>query len=428
MRPSARFAAGIDILEAVLRSNRAADRILVEWQRSNRYAGAKDRRAISEQVYAALREQGLRRWRLAEVGVSVSARNLMLADSQVSPEERAALLEPGPHSAPPLTEQESDWIARLPDIGRAPLWARLNIPEELADLAAAAFGPDVEAECTALNDRAALDLRVNLLRSRRDDVLAQCRAIGIDAQPTPYSPLGIRLHQHLRLEKHPLYEGGLVEPQDEAAQVAGLLLGAGPGETIIDLCAGAGGKTLLFAAQMRNRGRLIAADHDPRRLARLPPRLRRAGVTCVETFGPDRLPDLLREMAGQADRVFLDVPCSGSGTWRRNPEARWRFSRAALAELQAAQQGLLEQGASLVRPGGSLVYATCSIFPDENDRQVERFLGSAAGAGFREKTLPESWQNVAPGLCPLQGNRLSLTPLRHQTDGFFAAVLQRRDG
>jgi len=425
MRPSARFAAVTEILDAVLASNRAADRLLADWQRGNRYAGAKDRRAISELVYQALREQGIRRWRLEQVAAPLSGRSLALADPALSPDDLATLFDGGPHAPAALDSREREWLSRMPDPETAPLWARINLPPELTELADDAFGPDLELELAALNQRAPLDLRVNTIRATRIAVLEQFQALGIAAAPTPFSPLGIRLERQTRLDTHPLFLHGDIEPQDEAAQLAGLLLGAMPNETVVDLCAGAGGKTLLLAAQMRNRGRLIAGDQDSRRLDRLKPRLRRAGVSCVEMAGPDQLPAMLEQMAGRADRVFLDVPCSGSGVWRRNPEARWRFGPAALDDLLAAQAGLLAQGAGLLRPGGTLVYATCSIFPIENQHQLERFLQNPGPIRMREVPLSEAWQNVAPGLCPLTGDRLSLSPYRHQTDGFFAAVLQR---
>ncbi len=427
MTPSARLAAGIEILGGVLGSNQAADRLLAQWQRGNRYAGAKDRRAITELVYAALREQGLRRWRLDEAGVPLTPRGLLMADPAHDPAYWQAMCDGGKYAPAPLSAEEAAALARLPEPAAAPLWARINLPPELAALCEARFGADTMAEMTALNGRAPLDLRVNSLRTTRANVLEQLAAEGIAAQPTPYSPLGIRLEAQMRLETHPLYTNGQVEPQDEAAQLAALLLGARPNETVVDLCAGAGGKTLALAAQMKNRGRLIAADQDFRRLNRLKPRLTRAGVTLVETVAAEKLPAMLEALEGKADRVFVDVPCSGSGTWRRNPETRWRFGPAALEELQAAQRGLLAQGLRLLKPGGRLIYATCSILPLENDAQVDWALGEPAfHADVTEVPLAQAWEEALSTSCPLSGNRLALTPLRHGTDGFFAAVLARR--
>ncbi|WP_430398983.1 RsmB/NOP family class I SAM-dependent RNA methyltransferase [Ferrovibrio sp.] len=423
MTPAARLAASIEILGGVLGSNQAADRLLLDWQRKNRYAGAKDRRAIAEAVYTALREQGMRRWRLQQAEAPLTPRLFAMADPAISPEQWQALCDNSKYAPPRLSDDEIAALQRLPANDAAPLWARVNLPPELTALCEARFGTEAEAELEALNGRAPLDLRVNTLKTNREEMLRQLQAEGIEAAPTRLSPLGIRLQQQVRLEQHPLYLDGLIEPQDEAAQVAALLLGARPGETVIDLCAGAGGKTLALAAQMKNRGRLVAADHDFRRLNRLKPRLARAGIGIVETAAAEKLPALLEAMEGQADRVFLDVPCSGSGTWRRNPETRWRFGPAALDDLQAAQRGLLAQGVRLLKPGGRLVYATCSILPPENDAPVDDIL---AHGEVTPIPLAQAWEEGLSTACPLAGDRLALTPLRHGTDGFFAAVLQRR--
>ncbi len=432
MTPAARLAASIEILGGVLGSNQAADRLLTQWQRGNRYAGSKDRRAIAEMVYAALREQGLRRWRLAAAEAPLTPRGLLMADPAQPLAHWQALCDGSRYGPPRLSDEETAALARLPDVAEAPLWARVNLPPELAELCEARFGADTEAELAALNGRAPLDLRINSLRTTRANVLEQLAAEGIEAAPTPYSPLGIRLAQQGRLETHPLYLNGLVEPQDEAAQLAALLLGARPNETVVDLCAGAGGKTLALAAQMKNRGRLIAADLDFRRLERLKPRLARAGIDIVETMAGAKLPAMLEALEGKADRVFVDVPCSGSGTWRRNPETRWRFGPAALEELQAAQRGLLAQGLRLLKPGGRLVYATCSILPLENDAQVDWALESSDQGGLHadvtEISLAQAWAEALSTSCPLAGSRLALTPLRHGTDGFFAAILQLAGG
>ena len=423
MTPGARLAATIDILAEIFGRAAAADRVLADWQRRNRYAGAKDRRAISDAVYAVLREQGMRRWRLEQGGAEMTPRLLTFADASTPLAEWQRLCDGGKYAPPPLSEAEAAALSHLPSDEAAPLWARVNLPPTVADMVQAAFGDAAEMELAALNGRALLDLRVNTLKTTREEVLLQLRAEGIGAAPTPYSPLGIRIAERVRLEAHPLYRDGLIEPQDEAAQLGGLLVDARPGETVVDLCAGAGGKTLLLAALMRNRGQVHATDNDPRRLGRLPPRLQRAGIRNVTIHPADQMPELLRSMEGRADRVLLDVPCSGSGTWRRNPEARWRYDPASLDEVVRRQRGLLSDGARLVRPGGRLVYATCSILPLENQQQAEWFL--AHHAEFTTLPLTAAFGSDITELRIRSGSELALTPYRHGTDGFFAVAFQR---
>lgn len=423
MTPAARIAASIEIMAGILQQAAAADRAVAEWQRRSRFAGAKDRRAVAETVYAVLREQGMRRWRLQQAGGEPTARLLVFADAATPLAQWQKLCDGSGYGPAPLDETEADVLSRLPSDEDAPLWARANLPPDVTAMVQAAFGADVEMELAALNGRAALDLRVNTLLANREMVLEQLRGEGIAAAPTPLSPCGIRIPERVRLEAHMLYRDGLIEPQDEAAQLAGLLVDARPGETVVDLCAGAGGKTLLLAATMRNQGELHATDNDPRRLKRLSPRLQRAGVRNTTVHDADRMPALLAAMEGRADRVLLDVPCTGSGTWRRNPESRWRYDPASLDEVVRRQRGLLEDGARLVRPGGRLVYATCSILPAENGEQADWFL--AHHGEFTELPLAEAFGGGITDQRIRSGSRLALTPYRHGTDGFFAVAFRR---
>lgn len=423
MTPAARLAASIDILSEIFQRAAAADRVLSSWQRGNRYAGAKDRRAISDAVYAVLRDQGMRRWRLEQAGAEITPRLLMFADAETPLQAWQALCDGSKYALAPLSDEEAAVLSRLPSDENAPLWARANLPPAIAEMVQEAFGVDTEMELAALNGRAPLDLRVNTLKATRDEVIAQLRGEGITTGPTPLSPIGIRIPDRVRLDTHPLFTDGLFEPQDEAAQLAGLLVDARPGETVVDLCAGAGGKTLLLAACMRNQGELHAADNDPRRLARLAPRLQRAGVRNATVHAADAMPQLLQSLEGKADRVLLDVPCSGSGTWRRNPEARWRYDPASLEEVLRRQRGLLADGAKLVRPGGRLVYATCSILPAENQDQAAWF--AAHHGEFTPLSMTEAWGGSITDPRIRSGMHLALTPYRHGTDGFFAAVFRR---
>lgn len=424
MTPAARLAASIEIISEILQRAAAADRVVTDWQRRSRFAGSKDRRAVSETVYAVLREQGMRRWRVEKAGAELTPRLLVFADAATPLHVWKELCAAGGYGPPPLDAAETAALSNLPSDEDAPLWARANLPPDVATMVQAAFGADTEMELAALNGRAPLDLRVNTLQANRETVLEQLRADGIAAAVTPLSPLGIRIPERVRLDMNSLYRDGLIEPQDEAAQLAGLLVDARPDETVIDLCAGAGGKTLLLAACMRNQGQLHAADNDQRRLERLSPRLDRAGARNIVIHDANTMPQLLRDFEGKADRVLLDVPCSGSGTWRRNPEGRWRYDPASLDEVLRRQRGLLADGAKLVRPGGRLVYATCSILPAENGDQADWFLQHHAE--FTPLPLAEAWAQGVTDQRIRTGDRLSLTPYRHGTDGFFAAAFRRQ--
>jgi len=424
MTPAARLAASIEIIAEILERAAAADRVVTDWQRRSRFAGSKDRRAVSDMVYAVLREQGMRRWRVEQAGADLTPRLLVFADAATPLHVWQELCAAGGYGPPPLDAAETAALSKLPSDEDAPLWARANLPPSVAGMVQAAFGGDTEMELAALNGRAPLDLRVNTLQANRETVLEQLRADGITAAGTPLSPIGIRIPERVRLDMNSLYRDGLIEPQDEAAQLAGLLVDARPDETVIDLCAGAGGKTLLLAACMRNQGQIHAADNDQRRLSRLAPRLDRAGARNIVIHDADALPQLLHDFEGKADRVLLDVPCSGSGTWRRNPEGRWRYDPASLDEVLRRQRGLLSDGAKLVKPGGRLVYATCSILPAENGDQADWFL--AHHAEFTALPLVEAWAQGVTDQRIRTGDRLSLTPYRHGTDGFFAAAFRRQ--
>src|SRR5690606_19924675 len=273
------------------------------------------------------------------------------------------------------------------------------------------------------NRPAPVDLRVNTLKATREEARAALAEAGVEAEPTPLSPLGLRLAGRGALPALAAFPHGLVEVHDEGTRIDALRVGARPGESVADYCAGAGGKTLALAAAMANRGRLVAGDISDWRLRGLGPRLARAGVTMVETAAGaalDTLPD------AAFDRVLVDAPCSGSGTWRRNPEARWRLTSAAVDDAVARQRAILEAAARLVKPGGRLLYATCSVLAAENDRQLEWFL--AGHDAFAALQADAAWRDAIGGAPPAgaTGSWLHLAPARHGTDGFFAAPLERR--
>ena len=299
---------------------------------------------------------------------------------------------------------------------------RLEVPDWVLPSLAARFGDGLGAELAALGEPAPLDLRVNLLKSDRDGAQAALAAEGIAAQPTPYSPWGLRVGGRPPVTTGAAFRDGIVEIQDEGSQLVAALTAAAPGMRVADWCAGAGGKTLALAMTMANQGHITACDVNPHRLDGAVRRLRRAGVHNVERHLIEPGDKWAKRRAGAFDRVLVDAPCTGTGTWRRNPDARLRLKQTDLAELAPKQAAILGDAARLVRPGGWLVYATCSLLADENEEQVEHFL--AAHPGFAVLPLARAWG--LPGEPPGAGPFLSLTPWRHGTDGFFAAVLERR--
>lgn len=433
MTPAARIAAAIELLETIEAEGgmRAADRCVQNYFRARRYAGSKDRHDVTERVYAVLRRRAELDWWLARHDGKPSARHRVVA-ALARLEHRASaeiipLFGQGAHAAAPLDDAETAMVEALTtaDAAKVPGWVQGNYPPWLEAELARRFGPDIAAETAALLERAPLDLRVNTLKGTREQALEALKVLRLEAAPTPLSPIGIRLGERAKIDDKAIHQSGLVEPQDEGSQLVALLTAAEPKMQVVDLCAGAGGKALALAAIMRNRGQIYACDSDAQRLARINPRTQRAGARNIQTHrltGTDDDP-FLAEMAAKADRVLVDAPCSGTGTWRRNPEARWRLTAEHLAELRAVQDHLLDRGAGLVKPGGRLVYATCSLLPCEGEDRIEAFL--ARQPGFRPLPVGDVWPAVATGAPPAEGPWLRLTPRRHGTDGFFAAILER---
>jgi 16S rRNA (cytosine967-C5)-methyltransferase len=298
---------------------------------------------------------------------------------------------------------------------------RLEIPEWLLPRLAAHFGTSLPAELAALSQPAGLDMRVNLLKTSRDQAKAALAAEGWDAEPTRLSPWGLRIDGRRPVTSGPAFQSGLVEIQDEGSQLVAVMVGATPGMRVVDWCAGAGGKTLALAGAMENRGQIVACDVSGSRLDAAARRLRRAGVHNVERHLVEPGDKWLKRRAGSFDRVLVDAPCTGTGTWRRNPDARQRLNQADLAELLPKQAAILDTAQSLVRKSGRLVYATCSILEEENEAQVTSFL--LRHPEFAIVPLARAWPLHQPP--PNGGDFLSLTPARHGTDGFFAAVLVR---
>ncbi|WP_142848161.1 RsmB/NOP family class I SAM-dependent RNA methyltransferase [Telmatospirillum sp. J64-1] len=440
MTPAARLQAAIELLAEIAENPRPADGTVSAFFRARRYVGAKDRRAISERVYGVLRRRARLDWWIARVGTPSGgpmedrdSRLRVLADlaltDKATPEEIQELFAQGPHAPEPLAPGERRFMGALAGKplfhAEMPGWVRAEYPEWIEPLLAELFGENIPAEMGAMRDEAPLDLRANTLKATREQAIAALAAEGIEASPTKLSPLGLRLPARVSLMSLKAFRNGLVEVQDEGSQLVALLTGAAPGHAVVDFCAGAGGKTLALAASMKNSGRLVACDVGEGRINRAQERLRRAGVHNVSTRVLSSESDKWVKRAAQSyDRVLVDAPCTGTGTWRRNPDAKWRLKPETLADLTALQSRILDSAQRLVKPGGRLVYATCSILPAENEERVEAFL--AAHPDFRAIPLPQAWTETLGTSCPFPGPWLRLSPLAQGTDGFFAAVLERQ--
>ncbi len=401
MTPAARLAAAIDVLTALEQTAEPADKALREFFRARRYAGSKDRAAVAERVYDCLRHYYSHAWRMQSEAPRALVIASVLADNAAPIEFFTGLA----YSPVALSDDEAAAIARTP--AKPPRNVQGEFPEWLQPELTKAFGTDLLAEMQAMGQRAAIDIRVNTLKTTRHALTSALASEGFEAEPTPHAATGLRLSGATtsKLSASPLFLAGHFEFQDEAAQVAALLCATKPGLRVLDYAAGGGGKSLALAASMQNTGALIAHDISAARLAMLPPRAERAGIKIITTSS--------QPQSELFDIVLLDSPCSGTGTWRRQPELRVRLTPQRLADVMALQAELLKTCAALVSPGGRLVYATCSVLPCENDEQIAAFL--AAHPEF----------TVVP--VSATDKYFHASPYRTQTDGFFTAVLQRRE-
>jgi 16S rRNA (cytosine967-C5)-methyltransferase len=415
MTPGARLQAVIDILGEIARTVKPVDRHLRDWGRAHRFAGSKDRAAIAERIYDIQRHRSVLAWRMGDD----APRALVIAALLREGADVSSLFTGG-YAPAPLSDTELAAIAAPPS-GEPPVHVRGEYPAFLEPELERAFGTMLAEEMIALQPRAPADLRVNTLKAEHDVVLMALGTEGYDANETPFSPLGIRIDSgDAKLGRGALYESGAFEFQDEAAQIAALLCGAKPGMRVLDIAAGAGGKSLALAAIMRNEGEVVAHDIRAEALAELERRAARAGAKNIRT-----LPLPLKGGEGSHFHVvLLDSPCSGTGTWRRQPELRWRLTPERLAELHATQDALLAEAASYVRPGGRLVYATCSILPSENEDRIEAFRESHRD--FTIVPAADVWrESVGTNPPPSLGQFFKASPYSTGTDGFFAAILIR---
>lgn len=431
MTPASRLSAAIDLLGSIAGSDRPADTVVSAFLRRRRYMGAKDRAAVTSQVYATLRHRARVFWHLTRGGGdepgprALAFAHLVLHDG-VSVDTLAGLCDGDRYAPMPLTDGERRWLTDLagsPALPETmPAATRWELPDWAAASLSAAFGEGLPREAEALLHEAPLDLRVNTLVSDRPAAQVALADSGLAVEATPLSPLGIRVRGRAPLSAHPAFRSGAVEVQDEGSQLVALMTDVRPGMQVIDFCAGAGGKSLVLAAQMANKGRVVAADVSQARLDRSKDRVRRARVNNIEpkllSHERDRW---VRRQKGKFDRVLIDAPCSGSGAWRRNPDARWR--PMDLPALTSLQDRILESACRLARPGGRLVYATCSLLPEENEARIAAFLSTHPE--FRPLPASDVWAAAIGGRSPAADPYLHLTPARSGTDGFFVAVLER---
>lgn len=430
MTPAARLQATLDLMHEVDSVARPADAVVSAWFRARRHIHDKDRGGILELLHALLRHHARLGWWLVRHGREDMPRGRLLAwlvlKEGKTPDQVERLFN-GAKSAPAvLTDQEHALLVKLQgstiDHPGMPEDVRLECPSWAADPLRRRFGQAFGQEMAALLTPAPFDLRVNPIKSTREAMLRALRGLGLRAEASAIAPYGIRVEERPSLASLPMLKSGEVEIQDEGSQLVAMLVDARPGERVVDFCAGAGGKTLAIAAQMNNKGHVVACDIMEGRLKRSAERFRRAGLHNIETrlLASEMDKWVKRHKAG-FDRVLVDAPCSGTGTWRRNPDARWRaWEEQGLDNLVSLQARILASAARLVKPGGRLVYATCSLLPQENEEQVAAFL--AAHPAFRAVRLHEAAPQLTNSAHP---DHLSLTPARNDTDGFFAAVIQR---
>jgi 16S rRNA (cytosine967-C5)-methyltransferase len=419
MTPSARIQATLELLQEIEDKPSPADALVSAYFRARRFIGSHDRADVSTRLYSILRHRARIDWWLNKEKASPTSRMRLLAwlslSEKMSLKAIGELYTGGKFAPDPLDDVERAFLRKIegctiehPDMPEEIL---AECPPDCLAALKQKFGKNFMREMRAMQKPATLDLRINPLKTTRDEILRALKEIGFEAKACALSPWGVRISERPNLNELPMLKNGLVEIQDEGSQMVALAVDAKPGERIVDFCAGAGGKTLAIAAMMQNKGKIIACDILEKRLKRSTERFRRAGLHNIEIRPLINARDpWVKKHKGSFDRVLVDAPCSGTGTWRRNPDARWRSLGPGLEALLETQAEILDSASRLVKAGGRLIYATCSLLPDENEKQIEKFL-----AAHPEFSLAS---------CGLNGaDFLSLSPAQHGTDGFFAAAM-----
>jgi 16S rRNA (cytosine967-C5)-methyltransferase len=432
MTPAARLSAAIEIVADIEAQRRPAADVLKDWGLSHRFAGSSDRAAIAGLVYDTLRRKSSSAWLMGETSARAAVIGMLHRERGLAVDEIAESCSGARFAPAPLTEAERAALAG-DALTNAPAHIRGDYPEWLEPHFLRVFGEDRAAEGAALASRAPLDLRVNTLKAEREEVLPKLEHL--HAEPTRWSPLGLRIKlsadaKNPAIHAEPAFLKGTIEVQDEASQLAALLSGAKPGEQIADLAASAGGKTLALAAMTDNRGQIYATDIDKRQLAPIHERITRAGARNIQVRTPRGEADVLTDLAGRMDLALIDAPCTGTGAWRRNPDAKWRVRPGALADRLKQQEVLLDRAVSLLKAGGRIAYITCSVLPEENGDQVGAFLDrhrdfsvvpprelAAASLGERSFMFCQA--------AKLSDEGVLMTPRTTDTDGFYVAVMRK---
>jgi 16S rRNA (cytosine967-C5)-methyltransferase len=431
MIPAARLAAAVEVVADIEARRRPANDVLKDWGLSHRFAGSSDRAAIAGLVYDALRRKSSSAWLMGDNSPRAVLLGMLRQERGLAVDELEKLCSGERFSPAPLSAVERAALSSQ-NLAGAPAFVLGDYPEWLDPYFSRVFGDDRAAEGAALARRAPLDLRINTLRAERETVVP--KLAHLDAQSTSWSPIGLRIRlstdaKNPALHAEPAFRKGMVDVQDEASQLASLFAGARPGEQVVDLAAGAGGKTLALAAAMDNRGQIYATDISKRQLAPIHDRIARAGVRNVQVRTPRGSNDALTDLDGRIDLVLIDAPCTGTGAWRRNPDAKWRVRPGALEERLAQQRTLLDRASELTKPGGRIAYVTCSVLGEENGAQVRDFLqrhpgfSSLPARDVVAAVLGEKAESFcAAALVSPEG--VLMTPRRTDTDGFYVALMR----
>ena len=430
MTPAARINAVLEIYERMEKIRIPMDSTVGDYMRQRKYIGSKDRAAVAELAYSIMRHRARLGWHIEKAGMDVTPRNLLIAHlALVDKNDHAkSWFDGSKYGAPELSTEETKFfdlmLTKEVSSTAMPEVFRVECPPQFEETLRAYFGDAFREELEAMMGSAPLDLRVNVTMAPREKVKAKLKEDHVEMDELPYSPWGLRAREKTFISKTRAFVKGWIDIQDEGSQLIAVACDAKPGMQVMDYCAGGGGKTLALANAMNIKGRLVAMDIEAARLEKGRERFRRAHVTDIIEIRPlsdEKHRKWIKRQKESFDIILTDVPCSGTGTWRRNPDMRWRTFGPSLEELIVIQAEIMDKVAPVVKVGGRLVYATCSILPEENEQQVEKFL--ERHKDFRLMPLAEAWPE---GLTvPCEGNYMRLTPKRHNTDGFFTAVLQK---